>query len=194
VSEERNHRLFKVFFIINLFVILALLILEPVFLIMWLLFLVLGCILFSRKKPEIWRPEVQRYRNKWLLLKKRVFGDKGVEDSRKISFVPDHELISVNAGQQMRYVVDSENYLIGRAKQCNGRILSSLTVGREHCRIIFRKYSQEYYIEDLRSKNGTYLGTRRLEPFTQEMLLDNAELTIGNCCFRFVKKTGSAVK
>lgn len=192
MSEERNHRLFQIFTIFNVFVMLVLLVLEPVFLVLWLLLLVLGCIVFSLVKPAVWQPEMNRLRRKWAAFKKRFFSAPGNDDARKITFVPDHELVSTQAGRQERYLVDCESYLIGRSSKCNCVLKSSPTVGKEHCRIIFRKYSQEYYVEDLRSQNGTYLGTRRLEPFTQEMLLENSELTIGDCCFRFVKKTGSA--
>lgn len=194
MSEERNHRLFLVFAIFNVFVMLFLLILEPVLLVLWLLLVVLGCIVFSRVRPDVWKPEAKRWTDKVTGTRNRIFAAPKHEDARVLTFVPDHELVSTQTGSRERYVVDAETFTIGRSSTCNCVIRNSLTVGKEHCRIIFRKYSQEYYVEDLRSQNGTYLGTRRLEPFTQEKLLDNSELTLGDCCFRFVKKTGSAVR
>lgn len=192
MSEERNHRLFQVFGIFNVFVMLSLLILEPVFLVLWVLLVVLGCIIFSRVRPDVWQPEMQRFKNRVRAVKNRFFGAPKGDDPRKTTFVPDHVLVSLNAGSQQKFLVNAETYLIGRSRNCNCRLKNAPTVSHEHCRIIFRKYSQEYYVEDLRSSNGTYLGTRRLEPFTQEMLLENSELTIGDCRFRFVKQAGSA--
>ena len=62
------------------------------------------------------------------------------------------------------------------------------TISGEHCRITYRKHSRTYYIEDLHSLNGTYLGAKRLEPNTPEKLLDNAEISIGRIRFCFVRQ------
>ena len=185
---QKMHRLVQVLVIFNVFVILALLVLEPVFAVLWLLLTILFFLFFGIARPDVRRMETERLHAVWSSFKNRLNGVVQ-EDPRKLTFVPDHQLVSLQAGGPC-YLIDRETYVIGRSTRCSCVLRQDPTVSKEHCRIIFRKYSQEYYIEDLRSQNGTYLGTRRLEPFTQEKLLDDTELTVGGCSFRFVRNQG----
>ena len=182
-----SHRLVILAGIFNGMILLLLLIVQPVFMVLWLLLTVLVCVILTLRRPRFWQAEIDRVRNGWHRFKVRM-GTVQREPEKKIGFTPDHVLVCLKTGQYADQPITKEDFLIGRSPKSDFALHLSPTVSREHCRIIFRKYSQEYYLEDLRSKAGTYMGTRRLEPFTQEKLLDNAEITIGDCRFRFVKR------
>ena len=188
MSEKKIHQLTLIFLVFALFVFAALIFLIPVLGILWLLLCILGCLIFSVVKPKIWKMETQRFKKGMRKRVGKLTDAPAQEDQRSVEFVADHELISLNEAGCPRYVIDKEVFLVGRRKGVDEMLPDAMSVGRKHCRIIFRKYSQEYYIEDLRSHNGTYIGTRRLEPFTQEKLLDNSELTLGQYRLRFVRR------
>lgn len=64
---------------------------------------------------------------------------------------------------------------IGRGTE-NNVILRNPKVSRNHCRIFAR--GTDYYIVDLRSKNGTYVNGRRISG--EHRLADNDKVTIGS--------------
>lgn len=103
-----------------------------------------------------------------------------------VAFHPEYQLVFTRHGRNTKTVIDKERFLIGRKSSCN-LVINDPSISGEHCCIVYRQYSHAYYIEDLRSNNGTYLGVRRLEPFTQEKLLDDAEITISDRVYRFRK-------
>lgn len=102
------------------------------------------------------------------------------------AFHTEYQLVFTQHGRNNRIPVDKETFVIGRGSGCD-LVIRDSSISKEHCRIICRRYSHTYYIEDLRSNNGTYLGVRRLEPFTQEKLLENAEITIADRVYLFTK-------
>lgn len=103
-----------------------------------------------------------------------------------VSFHPTFQLVYTRHGRNTKTIIDREVFLIGHSQECN-LVISDRTVSGKHCRIVYRKYSQTYYLEDLSSVNGTYLGVRRLEPFTQEKLLEGATITVADRAYRFVR-------
>lgn len=66
--------------------------------------------------------------------------------------------------------------LIGRSKSC-GLVLASSHVSGEHATLVWTLGRWE--IRDLGSKNGTFVGKRRLEPGIAEILTAGAELSFG---------------
>lgn len=103
-----------------------------------------------------------------------------------VNFHPNFQLVFNRHGRNNKTVIDKEVFVIGRSASCD-LVIADPTVSGKHCRIVFRKYSQSYYIEDLSSNNGTFLGVRRLEPFTQEKLLENASITVADRTYRFTR-------
>lgn len=102
------------------------------------------------------------------------------------TFHTEYQLVFTQYGRNNRIPVDKETFVIGRGSECD-LVIHDSSISKEHCRIVCRRYSHTYYIEDLRSNNGTYLGVRRLEPFTQEKLLENAQITIADRVYFFTK-------
>ena len=181
MHEQRVHRLLLLCLISCAVVMFGLLFLEPILGILWLLLIVLLCVVLSIAKPALWRAE----KVKWMKMCssiKNMFSDGQDEHTAGPAV---YELVVLKPHAGKRYPLNQKTYLIGRGSTCDCRLAGSGTLGREHCRIVYREHSKEYYIEDLRSKNGTYLGTRRLEPNTQVKLLENTEIHIGEYCLRF---------
>lgn len=103
------------------------------------------------------------------------------------AFHPEYQLVFTRHGRTSATIIDKENFVIGRKRKTCDLVIPEERVTKEHCCIVYRKYSHTYFIEDLNSTNGTYLGVRRLEPFTQQKLLDNAEITIADRTYRFTR-------
>lgn len=188
MSGTKLHKLLMLALFVLACVALFMLFLEPILGVQWILLWSLLGVIFCRKNPQICRAEKKRWKDACNSMKDRLFATPF--DAQTID-MPVYELIMVKPQTGETYPIDRKTYLIGRSRNCDLTLLHSDTLGREHCRIVYREHSREYYIEDLRSKNGTYLGTRRLEPNTQVKLLAHAEIFIGDYCLRFERKTGS---
>lgn len=180
---DKEHQLLMLFLVSCAAVALAQLVIEPILGVLWLLLVVLVLVVLALCKPALWQKE-----KAWIAgLRGRVAGSfEGPQEEPEQQ--QRYELVAVRVEEGRHFEIHSKIFLIGRGAKCDCRLTRCGMVGREHCRIIYREHSKEYYIEDLRSMNGTYLGTRRLEPNTQVKLLENAEIVIGDYCLRFQKK------
>lgn len=184
MPEQKVHQLLLLCLISCAVIVFGLLLLEPILGVLWMLLVILLCVVLSVVKPALWHNEKKKWTEMCNRMKKRVFSDWQAEELAGSTV---YELIILKPQLGKRYPINQKTYLIGRGSKCDCRLGDSGTLGREHCRIVYREHSKEYYIEDLRSKNGTYLGTRRLEPNTQVKLLENTNIYIGEYCLRFQK-------
>lgn len=182
--SDTGHRLLMLAIAFCALVLAVLMFFEPVIGMLWLALVIVTALLLAVLKPQIYRGEAERRRRK---REERLNRQRGNADRFETEFKVDHMLVCLDEGDSSRYLVNSDDFLIGRDPQCKLVLTKGNTVGKRHCRILYRRYSHEYYIEDLRSLNGTYLGTRRLEPFKQEKLLDDAEVSISHFKYRFVR-------
>lgn len=71
------------------------------------------------------------------------------------------------------YEMDRDVFVLGRATDCD-IVVDNLNVSRHHCKI--EKRDGLYYIEDLKSNNGTFLNGNRI---TSETLTFGDEIGIG---------------
>lgn len=188
MDEHKIHQLFLIALIFNVLCIAVLGVLEPLFGIFWLLLFLLVCLVIKITRPDLWEIEARRVRGKIGSIKHRMNAVPQDESVRDLSNRPAFKLVSDKAKDGIHANIDKDVFLIGRSNAADCQIHGYDTVGRQHCRIVYRKYSQEYYIEDLRSSNGTYLGTHKLEPFTQHKLSEGVDINIGGCHLRFVKQ------
>lgn len=73
-----------------------------------------------------------------------------------------------------------EGQVLGRwadqETQCDTPVSSSMIVSRKHCRIA---KDGDWYVEDLNSKNGTFVNGRRIKPYDRNKLYDGYRLTLG---------------
>lgn len=189
-KQKTLHRISLCLIGFALFVFLVLCVLQVVYAILWLLLCVLTVELLAKRENVLYRVEKVYWRERrahWKQKFDRMMGRLPISTDE---FVPDHVLISMDAGQKQQILIDSDDFTIGTKKPCScvlqGRLAA--TVSSQHCRITYRRFSRAYYIEDLFSLNGTYLGVKKLEPNTPEKLPDNAEIKIGMYTFRFVKR------
>lgn len=184
MSEKQAHQLLILFLVCDGLLTAFLLMMEPV--VGWLfgLLSVFGVVIWMRVKPGLWQAEKRLWSARLSGVKKSAFSAPEQQMRTQVSY----ELIMVRPDTGRVFPVQGKEMLIGRGARCSCLLTESPAVGREHCRIIHREHSQEYYIEDLRSQNGTYLGTRRLEPNTQVKLLENTEIIIGDITLRFVRR------
>ena len=79
------------------------------------------------------------------------------------------------------FVIDQIYTIIGRLDKCRVKIDDPL-VSKEHCAIIFDK-DNKFYIEDLGSKNFTYLNGKPLKKRTHVIYGDR--IIIGDTIMRF---------
>ena len=68
---------------------------------------------------------------------------------------------------------DKELITIGRNVK-NDIQIDNLSVSKQHARIV--KHQGKYYVEDMKSTNGTYLNEKKI---TKQKLTDNDVITIG---------------
>jgi pSer/pThr/pTyr-binding forkhead associated (FHA) protein len=69
---------------------------------------------------------------------------------------PEGRLVYQGSGAEDSFIIEGESFLVGgRNGQADGKLQSS-GVSRNHARITREEH--DYYIEDLNSKNGTYLN------------------------------------
>ena len=88
-------------------------------------------------------------------------------------------IVEEKGGLQRRVSVDAPQFVIGK-KAGNGLTLDRPAISREHCAIL--KKDGEYFLRDLKSRNGTYLDGKRIH--TDISLHDGAQIHLGD--FRIV--------
>ena len=194
MSEKTAHTLLVCFYSFFTLVFAVLFFFSPIGGVFWLLLVVLATLIHAVFKPEIWRREGARFKCSI----KRLRGKLGKisepapnDDAYDTDFRPDHALVCLMPGRQIVHrltQIDPEKgYIIGRSYPEFAELADNTNVSREHCKITYRRHSHEYYVEDMRSNNGTYVNTKRLEPNSPEKLLDGAVLTICGIKYRFEK-------
>jgi hypothetical protein len=80
--------------------------------------------------------------------------------------------------------------VVGRSKDCEINISTfpnSEFVSRKHCRIYYDQNSGSWYIEDLKSTNGTFVNNKRV--LSPTILDDNDKIKLGTIEFVFKIKT-----
>jgi len=76
--------------------------------------------------------------------------------------------------------VSSDKFLIGRSDSCNLRPKSE-SVSRKHCIIVMR--DNKVLIQDLKSRNGTFVNEKRLPPDKAKILESGDKLRVGKLEF-----------
>ncbi len=79
------------------------------------------------------------------------------------------------------YIIRKPKTIIGRLDKCDITINDPL-ISKEHCVIILDEY-EKFYIEDLNSKNSTYINGKEIKKRTHIIYGDR--IIIGNTIIRF---------
>jgi|GEM_PF-695644 len=90
---------------------------------------------------------------------------------------------SVKGDKELRAVVWVDDFLIGRDKSLCDLFLDHNSISDRHARIIHR--DPLYYLVDLGSSDGTWIGSRRLYSFEETPLNDGDSFTCGEIRFLF---------
>jgi len=83
--------------------------------------------------------------------------------------------------------VSSEKFLIGRSESCQLRPKSE-SVSRKHCIIVLK--DNKVLIQDLKSRNGTFVNEKRLPSDKAKVLKAGDQLRIGKLSFELVIEHG----
>ncbi len=85
--------------------------------------------------------------------------------------IAERPVLTVEEGEHLglRVVVDSDSFIIGRGEECN-LVLNDRAISRQHARLY--REGGAYYVEDLASKNGTWLNG---EALTQPHVLSDGD-------------------
>lgn len=83
--------------------------------------------------------------------------------------------------------VSSEKFLIGRSESCQLRPKSE-SVSRQHCIIVLK--DNRVLIQDLKSRNGTFVNEKRLPADKARVLKAGDQLRIGKLLFELVVEHG----
>ncbi len=83
--------------------------------------------------------------------------------------------------------VSGENFLIGRSESCQLRPKSE-SVSRKHCIIVLK--DNRVLIQDLKSRNGTYVNDKRLPTDKAKVLAGGDQLRVGKLNFEVVIEHG----
>ena len=76
--------------------------------------------------------------------------------------ITDRPVLTVEEGEHvgLRAIIDVEEYVIGRGDECE-MVLTDRAISRQHARIW--REGDFYYVEDLASKNGTWVNGEALD-------------------------------
>jgi tRNA A-37 threonylcarbamoyl transferase component Bud32 len=72
--------------------------------------------------------------------------------------------------------IDKDEFIIGRALQTDIRIIQDPKISRQHCRIF--KKDNEFYVEDLKSSNGTFVNDEQISSPTK--LNEHDKMRVGD--------------
>lgn len=94
-------------------------------------------------------------------------------------------LVMVSSSPRLKFHIEKRDFVIGReVVRVDGIIRGRKTVGRQHCKIKYK--NGKYYMEDLRSKNGTFVDGKRVVPGQEVELSDQSQVQVADVNF-FVK-------
>lgn len=88
------------------------------------------------------------------------------------------------SGSEQDYVLSKEVFRIGSQDEANDAVLHSAVVSRHHARIT--KTNGSYFIEDLNSRNGTYVNGKMLSYRENVKLKRMDVITFADVVYRFV--------
>lgn len=89
---------------------------------------------------------------------------------------PENPVLLINEGEKagQRWTIQSDTVVIGRGSECD-LLLPERQISRQHIRI--RRMDDRYTVEDLESKNGTWINGQPLKG--QRELHDSDEISLG---------------
>lgn len=117
-----------------------------------------------------------------------------IRETNNMNYVSDTYLKLINRKENLPFKIQEHYYIgnstgIGRSEN-NEVVLNDRFISKKHARIF--KSKGQYYIEDLKSANGTYVNGDRL--ISTRKLNDKDLLDIGQVEFMFINGDGNGSK
>ncbi|MCD8299918.1 MAG: FHA domain-containing protein [Clostridiales bacterium] len=141
----------------------------------------------ARSRPEWGVPDVTNFMNEL------TYGSLNIGDLARHSPGTENlseketkmQLISSDAANRVVLDINKDEYVIGRKPSAaDGVITFNNVISRVHCRIL--KKDGKYFIEDLRSSNGTYVNHVPLLPGQRAVVKDGDNVRLANSDFKAV--------
>lgn len=88
-----------------------------------------------------------------------------------------------NTANGKTITINKNRFVIGKAEDGTDYRIHNDAVSRRHCQIL--RNGDNFFVEDLKSKNGTYIDGMRLEAHDQEQIYPGQELLIADEKFTF---------
>lgn len=140
------------------------LILQPVIGILLFLLGALMTAIAYLKKPQ-WFSAIFPKRKK--KDKDHTLGKQDFAEAFQDIFSPSIMLVSINTPRKHQIIIDKSVFVIGKSEShgiCHYALPFDKAISRTHCRIVYNKSANRYSVEDLGSKNKTYLNHQPLPP------------------------------
>jgi hypothetical protein len=93
-------------------------------------------------------------------------------------------LRSTKDNGQKEIFITKEKFTVGRLAGEVDFYLKNTSIGRHHAE--FTKKEDKYFLQDLNSKNGSYINNDRLLPGLEYLVTDNDRVSFANCEFVFI--------
>ena len=98
------------------------------------------------------------------------------------------QLRVANGAQEGKFIqIKHDKFLIGRSDDCHLRPKSE-SISRRHCAIVHKQ--GKILLLDLKSRNGTELNGKKLDPSRAKVLKNDDHLKIGKLEFTVVMEAG----
>ncbi len=117
-----------------------------------------------------------------------IYSDSESEDDNEGTIFVDlsdeeknHRLLSETG--QVVHVIDEESCVIGKKKDEVDLFIDEEAISRIHARIVAK--DDEFFIQDLNSKNGTFKNGLRLKPYEEKKLVKGDEIKLATRKFIF---------
>ncbi len=94
-----------------------------------------------------------------------------------------HKLYRTSGSKSGNISLETVPLTIGKLSEYADAVLKDPTVSRLHAKIF--KSGEDYYVQDLNSKNGTFVNGKRLLPNEKLILFPEDEVTFGKCTFSY---------
>lgn len=92
-------------------------------------------------------------------------------------------LRGISPGQAAEFHISSDGFILGRSPyRADGQISGNLRVGNVHCRVL--KRGELFFVEDLQSRNGTFINGNKLNPGEKRPIKKGDILKLADCSFR----------
>lgn len=96
-------------------------------------------------------------------------------------------LLVLNGPESGLLVRLKQDTLIGRSENCSVRSMNP-TVSRMHCRIF--EHKEKYFIEDMGSRNGTFVNETRIN--SPQEIMDGDKIHVATVQFKFIRFNDSS--